>query len=196
MASKRIRKNLSQNHVNLVVCEGECEEAFLKSVLDLSIYKVMLSKRTDAKSLVCIIAHKANIGREYVKIYCVFDKDNNTESQLKAANKYINEQKDKYIRVFSNPCFEIVLWFNFNNRISIFNNNAQIEDAISKSLKCEYSKTDMIIGTYNEKLNFNTICVNAKSIYEKLKIDDTNWLRIEDGYSEIFKFLDVNVIQE
>jgi|GEM_PF-5390915 len=51
----------------------------------------------------------------------------------------------------------------------------------------KYEKTEKSIMEICNHTNYQQICNNAKAVYEKLEINDNNWLDIEDGYSEIFK---------
>ena len=47
--------------------------------------------------------------RDYKTVYCVFDKDDNTDQQLDVANKRIKENTS-LVRVYSLPNFEVIFY--------------------------------------------------------------------------------------
>ena len=190
MAKERLAPARQQKQINLVLCEGKTEVSFLEKNLQRDKYKILGSSYSNAQMLVCESAVKYNKDRDWHRTYCVFDRDqaSNTREQLEKANKFIKSQRGKYIRIFSNPCFETALWFNYSNRSKLFDNCAQVENAISDHIGYTYSKKDMINGKLLNKFNFQLICENAKLVYKQLEINDNNWLNEMDAYSEIFKF--------
>ena len=191
MAKQRVSKPKKQLDRFLVVCEGKCEVWYFGYVLNTEKYTTISPgySKSNAKKLIAYV-EKISSKRVYKKIYCVFDRDSksNTVEQLQSANKIIKDSKGKLERVLSNPCIEVAFWFNFFKYKKIFNDSDDVIASLNKKLSKEYEKTENVIKHVHELTNFGQICKNAKHVYyDQLKINDSNWLSTEDGYSEIFK---------
>lgn len=196
MAKKQRRKERQRGGIiSLVLCEGETEYWYLRQ-LDRRKYKVSPSKGSNAQKLVKQADDEDD--RLWKNIYCVFDHDShsNPRDQLVQANKIIKESEGKLIRVFSKPCFEVALLCYFRKNSKPFDNAQSVVNELNKCLQesnlSSYDKTESFIKTKLFKntsfeKSFKTVCQNSRSIYEKLKINETNWLDNSDAYSEIFK---------
>lgn len=202
MIKRPQRSGRQQVYRSLVICEGLCEKLYFDSILAKEKYTIepMKSSRSNAEKLVryanSLYASKDNSERSYQKIYCVFDHDktSNPAHQLQSANKIIQESNGKLVRVFSNPCFEIIMLFNFSKGHSKpFNSCKEVEAELSKKMTDElkkpfkYIKKDNEIRQISQLTNFDEICNKAKLVYDDLQVNENNWLNITDGYSEVFK---------
>ena len=194
MAKRLPRRPRQQSQHYLVLCEGHTEVGYLSKQLEKQRYYVKKSKYTNAQKLVEIDI--GNNFREWSLIFCVFDRDSesNTKPQLQSANQFIKNWngKCKLVRVFSNPCFEVALWFSSSTTTRSFNGCAQVEIAIAKQIGTKYSKDEIVNGNLIDRFDFNNICENTKLNYDKLGISDDNWLNNDlDAYSEIFKLREI-----
>ena len=109
--------------------------------------------------------------------------------KLQEANKIIKDSG--YNRIFSNLSFEVAFCFAGKFTTRTYQKVKEIADIISKENDIEYLKQQHVIEQLAAKLSFMDICDNSKKCYLSLKINDDNWLDIEDGYSEIFKLKDL-----
>ncbi|HLX53109.1 MAG TPA: RloB family protein [Aquella sp.] len=196
MAKRKQNESFSKYARSIILCEGETEYWYFKNQLSSKQYKVELSKNSDAQKLVKLDARKMLNNGNWKMIYCVFDHDpeSNLKEQLQSVNKIIKASNGKLQRVFSKPCFEIIFLFNFSNDAKVFASNKEVEAALNKQIQknqsdYRYEKTEKCIQQLCEYTDFKKICNNAKIVCEKLKIDENNWLEIEEGYSEIFKLI-------
>ena len=185
------RKNKLRSQISkcLVLCGGKTEQWYLSRQLKPELYKIELFNKGSAALQLVQYAQKINKLYDYEKIYCVFDRDKQTnpDNKLEEANTIIIETK-KLVRIFSNPCFEMVFLFNFIDHPKVLINYENVETELNKQLPFKYSKNEKTIDLISKETDFNRICSNAKHVYMKLGIDD-KWI-FDDGYSEIFKLTD------
>jgi hypothetical protein len=179
-----------QTQVYLVFCEGQTERKYLDFCLDKKKYSVRIEKYSNAEQLVnAAVKRMDSHGREWKAAYYVFDHDShsNTKEQLQSVNKIIKDSNGSLIRVFSSPCFEVALWFSKSTNTKKFIAR-ELEEAIGNHIGIPYSKSDMANGKLAKYFDFNQMCKNSKLCYEKLGVNDNNWLDDNlDSYSEIFK---------
>ena len=115
---KKFNRNLKQKTNIYISCEGKTEKTYFESLN--SIYKDVLikakyNKRTSAIDVVNnfnILFQNEDIDDDDLK-FCVFDKDSNTQEQLNQALIISNQQNIQIL--FSNPCFEIWLYWHFES---------------------------------------------------------------------------------
>ena len=74
----------------------------------------------------------SNCLKKYKKIYCVFDKDSNTDEQIEKAIK--SAKKINAEIIFSNPCFEVWFLSHFKDDIKHIETN-ELEAILSKNDK-------------------------------------------------------------
>ncbi len=147
------------------------------------------AKHGNAKQLVEVDSSNNSQNRVWKAIYCVFDRDShsNTKKQLESANKFIKNSGGRLVRVFSSTCFEVALWFSKSTNTKKFIAR-ELEEALGNHIGIPYSKSDMANGKLAEYFDFNQMCKKSELCYEKLGVNDNNWLDDDlDSYSEIFK---------
>lgn len=189
MAKRPPKKNKVEIHSSLALCEGESEVWFLEE-LELKNFRVQKAKNRD---VVNIVRQAANLPlRDYKTIYCIFDKDKNSNLQLDEANKLIKENTS-LIRVYSLPNFEVVFYLAKNQMTQ--DESYDFDDYISKNyLNSEkYQKTERQIKSIASQIDFKQLCINSAAIYKKIGIDKNNWKQSIDSqaYSEIFQLKDL-----
>ena len=196
--NKKRLKRKQNPPLHIILCEGESEVGYLSQVLDSRKCKVTKADSSLAENIVNQ-ANQMNLVEEQ-KIYCIFDYDcpeHNTKEQLnKVASIFSKNQQ--LIRVLSVRCFEII--FLLANGATGDKYHTKCDDLvkdINKFFKIKYTKNMSGIKKFCQKLNllkinFTQICDKNKQVYDKLKIDNDNWLGIaqKQSFSEIFKLKD------
>lgn len=193
----RPQSKRSQRSANLILCEGRTEQLYFEKLLDTAKCKVIKSKHSNVEKLVNDAKTRLDgLKEDLDNIFCVFDHDSssNTEKQLQSVNKIIKESHGKLHRVFSSPCIERAFLFHFSNSDKEYTDCQNAEDQIYLEFKnngsTNINKKDADIEKYVNQIiietDFQKICDTTKRIYDRLKIDDNNWLDI-GNYSEIFK---------
>lgn len=191
MAKRPPKKNKVEIHSSLALCEGESEVWFLEAI-GFKSFNAQKAKNRDAGN---IVKEAANLPlRDYKTIYCVFDKDDNTNQQLDAANKLIKENTS-LVRVYSLPNFEVVFYFVKNQIIQDagYDFNGYISKIYLNSEK--YQKTEKQIKSIVAQIDFTQLCSNLEHVYQQIGIDNNNWKQSVDSqaYSEIFKLKDLSL---
>lgn len=123
-----VRKNI------FISCEGKTEKTYIDSLKpyfnDVAVIMAKYDTRTSALDVVQnfeTLFKKEVVEKGDLKL-CVFDCDKNTDEQLNLAKlKAINENKKI---LFSNPCFEIWLYWHFDKKIKNINQD-KLKDFIS-----------------------------------------------------------------
>ena len=167
MARKNNRKSIN---TIWIFCEGMTEKNYfqkfrVKQRIQFKI-KVITSENHDALGLINhSINFKQNCRRDFLegdKIYCVFDRDNNTEQQLQQA---VKKAKEKDIEIiFSNPCFEYWILCHFGYFFQSF----ECQELLLKVKDClkSYKKNDKDIYSKIEDKTKHAI-ENAKKVNNK-----------------------------
>lgn len=189
MAKRPPKKNKVEIHLSLALCEGESEVWFLES-LGFKNFKAQKAKNRDVEN---IVIQAANLPlRDYKTVYCVFDKDDNTDQQLDVANKRIKENTS-LVRVYSLPNFEVIFYLAKNQFTQ--DEGYDFDSYISKNyLNSEkYQKTEKQIKLIASQIDFKQLCINSEAIYKKIGVDNNNWKQSIDSqaYSEIFQLKDL-----
>lgn len=115
---KQINKNLRQKTNIYISCEGKTEKTYFESLNSIykNVYiKAKYNKKTSAKDVVnnfATLFKNDDIDDNDLK-FCAFDKDNNSDKQLEQATKLATRNNIRIL--FSNPCFEIWLYWHFEN---------------------------------------------------------------------------------
>lgn len=192
MAKRPDNRNKVESKFSLALCEGHTEQWFLDSA-GLSNFSTKVAKNRDAENIVKEAVQLVNSPlREYQKVYCVFDKDANTNQQLNNANRKIQEN-NKLVRVYSLPNFEVVFYL-ANNKLTR-DEDYNFDSYVSKNyLNGEkYEKTEKQIKHLAAQFDFSIICDNSIYVYKQIGINSNNWKKSVDNqaYSEIFKLKDL-----
>ncbi len=189
MAKRPEKKNKSERKWRLALCEGQTEVWFFKS-LGFENFRAEVAKNRDAENIVKQAENPSL--RDYKIIYCVFDKDDNTDKQLNEANNLI-KNNDFLVRVYSLPNFEVAFYL-AQNKTSL-DEGYDFDGYISKTyLNSEkYQKTEKQIKNIASQINFIQLCSNSEALYEQICIDNNNWKQSVDSqaYSEIFRLKDL-----
>ncbi|MCK4730151.1 MAG: RloB domain-containing protein [Candidatus Aenigmarchaeota archaeon] len=162
-----------------IFCEGEKTEKnyFNKLKIDKRVsrlnIKVISPKNSDAVGIVkYAVNHVDSKGfQEGDIIYCVFDRDNNSDQKLQQAENFAKTNKIKII--FSNPCFEYWILSHFE----YYANSCEypeLESKIERHLK-PYKKNDSELYS-KTKDKLPEAIKNSKRIFKKHK---------ENGISQI-----------
>lgn len=158
------RENIRSANTIWIFCEGEKTEKlyFQKLKTKERIWinvKVTSPGNTDAVGLVKqTLKYKEQfIDGDYV--YCVFDRDRNTDQKLCEAKKLAERNGIKLI--FSNPCFEYWILCHFE-RLSTRCELPEIKDKLNHYMT-NYSKTDVRIYDKTESL-LSVAIENAKRV--------------------------------
>lgn len=192
MAKRPDNRKKVESKFSLALCEGWTEKWFLDSV-GLSNFSTKVAKNRDAENIVKEAVQLVNSPlREYQKVYCVFDKDKNTDPQLDNANREIQENNN-LVRVYSLPNFEVVFYL-ANNKLTQ-DEDYNFDSYVSKNyLKGEkYEKTEKQIKHLAVQVDFSILCDNSIYVYNQIGIKSNNWKQSVDNqaYSEIFKLKDL-----
>jgi len=185
--TEKLQKQTSHTHLNhgriLIVCEGRETEfnyfngfkqalhRFWKSkaddviVLDI---KSAESKTTANQIIERAEKEKASATLDYLEIWCVFDKDNDTQNSPGDYNEIIDTRaKSKGLRVaYSNPAFELWYLLHFCYHHVELQYDSCCEKELTRYLKEEYKKSDpKLFDKVKEK---QAIAIkNAKRLMEK-----------------------------
>jgi hypothetical protein len=153
--------------LDLVVCEGETEVDYLCELARSLRIHVHICKGdgTDPKSIVNTAKRKSKEdGVKYDKIFCVFDRDNDSSAFLEAIELC---KSRKFIPIVSNPCFELWPYLHFQVRESGFGSPQQMVKALKKLSGFEnYDKDGVQI--FNTTIHLiDMACKRASSLVSK-----------------------------
>lgn len=180
-----------------IFCEGEKTEfnyfnklKVAERISRMNIKVNSSDKVTDAIGVVnyaisFLLKNKTDFQKEDL-IYCVFDRDSNTEQNLQKAEKIARENGIQI--TFSNPCFEYWLLCHFE----YFQTTCEPND-LNNKLKIklgDYKKNDSEI--YNKtKDNILTAIKNSKKIKEKHLIDQIKIIsRKSNPSTQVFEIIE------
>lgn len=185
--NRSVRKNI------FISCEGKTEKTYINSLKpyfnNVAVIKVKHDTRTSALDVVQnfeTLFKKEVIEKSDIKL-CVFDCDKNTNEQLNLAKlKALNE--DKKI-LFSNPCFEIWLYWHFDKKIKTVNAST-LKKFLSDDCELgEYWKDTNLYSKMKGKINI--AIAKAKTRHEELKRLEIEPLSQQSNpYSNIFDLID------
>ena len=182
-----VRKNI------FISCEGKTEKAYIDSLKpyfnDVAVIKAKYDTRTSALDVVQnfeTLFKKEVVEKGDLKL-CVFDCDKNTDEQLNLAKlKAINENKQI---LFSNPCFEIWLYWHFDKKLKTVNAST-LKKLLSDDCGLgEYWKDTNLYSKLKE--NINKAIDKAKKrerIVKEQNIDPI--ARNSEPYSDMHKLID------
>lgn len=165
-----------------IACEGDTEVCYFndlnreliklgfKNVLNI---KAKKANRSCADGVVdCAeIYFSSKELRKYKKIYCVFDKDKNTDEQIKKSIKLAKKINAEII--FSNPCFEIWFLSHYKNNIK-FIKTENLDNILKQNDKLgENYKSKKSNNYYRLKPKIQDAIKTSRKIYkgEKLKFE-------------------------
>ncbi len=167
--------------LDLVVCEGETEvDYFCELARSLRVHvHICKGDGTDPKSIVNTAKRKTKEdGVKYDKIFCVFDRDNDSSAFLEAIELC---KSKKFIPIVSNPCFELWPYLHFQMRESGFGSPQQMLKALKKLpgfLKYDKDGVHVFNSTYHL---IEVACKHAASLASKQRNDPK-----EDPFTSIF----------
>ena len=154
-----------------IFCEGEKTEKNYFNKLKIKEQISRMNTRvvsSDSTYALGIVKHSVSFienTRDYEKgdlVYCVFDRDGNTNQNLDKAIKLAKE--NKIVLIFSNPCFEYWILCHFEYFITACNVIELIEKL--KTHIRDYRKNDP--ETYNKTYSKISLAINnAKKVRKK-----------------------------
>jgi predicted ATP-dependent endonuclease of OLD family len=154
-------------HTLWIFCEGETERFYfqkLKFTGRIGKINVKLSKRTSSLNIVKYAISFTDRDRDFDKddsVFCVFDRDRNTEEQLARAKRMADSKGIKII--FSNPSFEFWLLLHY----LYYNARCESDEIVTRlrDFMPDYNKADpeLFLKT---KDKISTALGNAKKIIE------------------------------
>jgi hypothetical protein len=127
-----------------IFCEGETEKYYfqkLKAVERIGRVNVKSTRRTDSVNIVKYAITFTKYDKNFSKrdaVFCVFDRDENTNEQLKEAKREAERHGIKII--FSNPSFEFWLLIHYQLHTTSCENN-EISTKLKKFIP-DYRKAD------------------------------------------------------
>jgi len=127
-----------------IFCEGETEKYYfqkLKAVERIGRVNVKSTRRNDSVNIVKYATNFTKHNNDFSKgdaVFCVFDRDNNTNKQLKEAKREAERHGIKII--FSNPSFEFWLLIHYQLHTTSCENN-EISTKLKKFIP-DYRKAD------------------------------------------------------
>ena len=170
-------KQRKRKPIIYIICEGkETEVLYFKHfrtrncLVDIV---PMTSKYTAAEHLVKnakgLLSHADYFPKDGDQLWCVFDRDDNTNAQLKAAGEHAD--KNGYKIVYSNPSFEYWYLLHFVKHNGYLNDsNAVIEQLKKKDRLEKYEKS---IDVFDALLPHQTEAIQrAKERVEQLEKDN------------------------
>jgi hypothetical protein len=150
-----------------IFCEGETEKYYfqkLKAVERIGRVNVKSTKKTGSKNIVKYATTFTKHNKDFIKgdtVFCVFDRDKNTNKQLKEAKREAERHGIKII--FSNPSFEFWLLIHYQ----LHTTSCENDDILTKLKKFipDYHKADpeLYLITRN---NIETAKTNSQKIIE------------------------------
>lgn len=190
MARKPIKRR-KLNTVIKIICEGRTEYLYFEEIrqsLKGSDIKIdpKISDNSSCIGVVKFAEKNYSDLSDDIKVFCIFDKDKNTEKNYEKAIKIA--KKNKFEIVLSNPCFEV--WF-FAHYCEVFKliSTSKLQDEMKKKLG-ENFKT----SRHNyEKLKINTQkAINNAKFFAKRNEND-NLDKFSEGgnpSSDIYKVIE------
>lgn len=171
-------------------CEGETEKYYFQKFKALEriprfVLKVKTSRRTDATGLVeYVIRFKKSNLRDFQKddlIYCIFDRNSNTNIKLKKATDMAKESGIEII--FSNPCFEYWILCHFESMLTICEFD-EIKIKIETHMRSRYIKGDRQIYVKTRDKKEHAVR-NSKKAVEKHQNKKIKLISIESNPSTL-----------
>ncbi|MCI9667379.1 MAG: RloB domain-containing protein [Angelakisella sp.] len=142
---RRQRQQRLKNPCFFLVTEGDSEEIYFKHFSSRQCrVKLFVAPSGDPKGLVMmaksLIQNGAiDVDPDQDELWCVFDRDDNSQSAINEAIEIAKENSFKI--AFSNPCFEIWLLWHFKETFSHRENSQSLPKELEPFLG-EYKKTE------------------------------------------------------
>lgn len=190
----KYKKNIKKNI--FISCEGKTEKTYFNSLNYIYDNIHIIAKHNQKTSAIDVVQNfndlfkNEDISNDDLK-FCAFDKDKNNASQLIDAKKIANAKKIKIL--FSNPCFEIWLYWHFEAKRRETNSKI-LKDYMSYKDGFSNYSNDIFLAKKLEKYLGNAITVakNARLEYKRNDID--TYVGNSNPYTDIDKF--INLISE
>ena len=148
---KKIKTKYQKQNI-YISCEGKTEQTYFKSLNNIFKNVKILAKYDNDTSALGVVNNfdilfkNENIDKNDLK-YCAFDKDDNAVQQIEEAIRLARKKNMKVL--FSNPCFEIWLYWHFENKRS-----ATTSTKLKQYISCHTGYSDYKNdGTLATKLN-------------------------------------------
>ena len=186
--SKRsVRKNI------FISCEGMTEKTYINSLKpyfnDVAVIKAKYDTRTSALDVVQNFEtlFKTEVVEKGDLKLCVFDCDKNTDVQLNLAKMKALAENKKIL--FSNPCFEIWLYWHFDKKIKNINQN-KLKDFLSNEAGLKnYENDEQLYSKLIDKLS--TAIDKAQKREQIVKEEGIEPIsKNSEPYSDIYKLID------
>ena len=185
--NRSVRKNI------FISCEGKTEKTYINSLKPyfnkVAVIKVKHDTRTSALDVVQnfeTLFKNEVIEKSDIKL-CVFDCDKNTNEQLNLAKLKALKKKKKIL--FSNPCFEIWLYWHFDKKIKNINQD-KLKDFISNEAGLKnYENDEQIYSKLIDKL-YKAIdkAKKREQIVTEEGIEPIS--RASEPYSDMYKLIE------
>lgn len=171
--SRTGRKKREIRNKILIICGGKTEKIYFEQHrANLARVTVKADKHDESPSRIVNRAIKEKKNKEYIQIWCVFDKDdfNDFDEAIDLA------EKNEIRYAFSNEAFE--LWFLLHFKyIECYKNRKKCIEELEKELGIDYDKVDeKIYGLLEGKMS--QAVLNAKKAHQRHMADSgkqSNW---------------------
>lgn len=184
---RSVRKNI------FISCEGKTEKTYIDSLKpyfnDVAVIKAKYDTRTSALDVIQNFdtLFKTEVVEKGDLKLCIFDCDKNTDEQLTLAKmKALAENKQI---LFSNPCFEIWLYWHFDKKIKNINQD-KLKDFISNEAGLKnYENDKQIYSKLIDKLS--KAIYKAKKREQIIKEEGIEPIsKNSEPYSDMYKLID------
>lgn len=190
----KYKKNIKTNI--FISCEGKTEKTYFNSLNYIYDNIHVIAKHNQKTSAIDVVQNfndlfkNEDISNDDLK-FCAFDKDKNNTSQLLDAKKIATAKKIRVL--FSNPCFEIWLYWHFEAKRRETNSKNLKDYMFYKDGFSNYSN-DIFLAKKLEKYLENAITVakNARLEHKRNNID--TYVGNSNPYTDIDEF--INLISE